>query len=163
MKNIIIKSLVVILLILVISDNSRSQTIVGTYVLESRVLADGTVIKPPQIMGVYNIEDGFVNFNLAYKDKTGKIQSVSFMGEYKFSPKEYHQEIFFLSIYDEISGGDKVHDFSPKQGTSPVSNNAGKIEFVYPPNDNVHATFEGNQLIAKRVDGSYRDYWKKIK
>ena len=162
MNKLIIRSLLVLSFVIFYQAYSFAQSIDGTYVLESRVLADGTVIKPPQILGVYNLEAGCINFNLAYKDNSEKTQSISFIGKYKFSSSKYHQEIFFLSIHDEIYGGDKVHDFSRKEGSSPVKIEGDKIEFSFPPQKNIIATFEGNKLSAKRADGSYTDIWKKV-
>lgn len=162
MRGFLQKTLFILSIIVLSQAYSFAQSVDGTYVLESRVLADGTVIKPPQILGVYNLEAGYINFNLAYKDNSEKIQSISFIGKYKFSPSKYHQEIFFLSIHDEIYGGDKVHDFSKKEGASPVKIEGDKIEFSFPPQKNIIATFEGNKLSAKRADGSYTDIWKKV-
>ena len=105
MKNIYSNSALALFLLLTLSSVSTAQSIDGTYVLESRLMADGTVIKPPQIIGLYNLEAGYINFNLANKDASGKVQSVSYVGKYRFTPKEYYQEIFFVSINDEIGGG----------------------------------------------------------
>jgi len=163
MKNIFSSSAVVLFLFLTLSSISTAQSIDGTYVLESRVMADGSVIKPPQITGLYNLEAGYINFNQAIKDDLGKVQSVSYMGKYRFSPKEYYQEIFFVSINDEIGGGGIKYDFGKKSGTSAVKITGGKIEFPFPPNNTILATFDGKTFKASTANGAYTDNWKKVK
>jgi len=81
MQSINIKLILTLFFVLMFNPFSFAQSIEGTYVLESRIFPDGTVIKSPEIMGVYNLEAGYINFNLAYKDSSGKIQSVSFIGQ----------------------------------------------------------------------------------
>jgi len=163
MKNIFTNSLMALFLLLMLMSFSHAQSIDGTYVLESRVMADGTVIKPPQITGLYNLEAGYINFNLANKDASGKVQSVSYIGKYRFTPKEYYQEIFFVSINDEIGGGGIKYDFGKKSGTSAVKITGEKIEFPFPPNNNILAEFEGDTFKASTANGAYTDNWKKVK
>lgn len=162
MKNITIKLVLTLFFVLMLNPLSYAQSIEGTYVLESRELANGTVIKPPQIMGVYNLEGGYINFNLANKDQSGKTQSISYVGKYKFTGKEYYQEILFVSINDEIGGGGIKYDFSNKSGTSAVKIAEGKIEFPFPPNNTILAIFEGNTFKAQTANGAYTDNWKKV-
>jgi hypothetical protein len=162
MKGIFIKSALALLLVLIFNHYTYAQSIDGTYVLESRVMADGTVIKPPQITGLYNLEAGYINFNLANRDESGKVQSVSYVGNYRFSSKEYYQEILFVSINDEIGGQGIKYDFGKKSGTSDVKITGGKIEFPFPPNNAILAEFEGKSFKAKTANGAYTDNWKKV-
>jgi hypothetical protein len=163
MKNIFSSSAAALFLLLTLTSVSSAQSIDGAYVLESRIMADGTVIKPPQITGLYNLEAGYINFNQAIKDASGKVQSVSYMGKYRFTPKEYYQEIFFVSINDEIGGGGIKYDFGKKSGTSPVKITGGKIEFPFPPNNKILATFDGRTFKASTANRAYTDNWKKVK
>lgn len=162
MRNITCKFAVAFLLVVLSAGISFSQSIDGTYVLESRELADGTVIKPPQINGLYNLEAGYINFNLANRDEYGKVQSVSYVGKYRFSSKEYYQEILFVSINDEIGGKGIKYDFETKSGTSTVKITGDKIEFPFPPNNAILAEFEGESFKARTANGAYTDNWKKV-
>ena len=165
MNQFFIRSLLVISFLVFYQTHSTADetvSIEGTYVLESRVLSDGTVIKPPQIMGLYNLEAGYVNFNLANKDQSGKIQSVSYIGKYKFTETEYFQEILFVTVNDEIGGTGMNYDFARKSGTSAVKITDGKIEFPFPPNNAILATFENKTFKAKPANGAYTDNWKKV-
>jgi len=140
---------------------AQDVSIEGTYVLESRVLADGSVVKPPAIIGLYNIEAGYVNFNLAQSAPDGKVHSMSLVGVYTFTPAQFTQEIIYFSVNDEMGIGAQ-YDFENKSGSSPVTVKDGVIEFVFPPHDKVKGRFEGKKFTATRVDGAYIDNWKKV-
>lgn len=144
------------------ASEAAEPSIEGTYVLESREFPDGSLVKPPVIIGLYNLEAGHVNFNLLQRGKDGKALSMSFIGTYTFTPNEYTQEILFFSINDQISGAGVKYDFEKKSGSSPVTVKDGVIEFVFPPHNNVEGRFDGESFKAKRVDGSYVDNWKKV-
>lgn len=134
----------------------------GTYVLESRVLADGTAIKPPELIGLYNLSAGYINFNLVRKDTNGKIQSISYVGKYTFNKNEYSQEILYFSVNDEIGGSGINYDFTKKSGTSAVNIVGTIIEFPFPPNKAILATFDGDTLKARTANGAYTENWKKV-
>ena len=63
-----------------IAEEGKTINIDGTYVLHSRVLTDGTVLEPPDILGLYSVSKGHVNFNLMRKNKDGKVHSTSSIG-----------------------------------------------------------------------------------
>lgn len=138
------------------------NSIDGTYVLESRVLADGTVIKPPELIGLYNLQAGYINFNLVNRDKSGKVQSVSYIGKYSFNMERYYQEILYVSVNNEIDSVPVSYDFEKKSGTSEVKADKGQIEFTFPPQNQIKAIFDSGTFKAQRVDGAYTDNWKKI-
>jgi hypothetical protein len=52
---------------------SSAPSIEGTYRLVSRQLPDGTVLKPPDIMGLLTYTKSHRNFNIVWKDATGKF------------------------------------------------------------------------------------------
>jgi hypothetical protein len=51
------------------AEKSTMQSIDGTYELTKRVMADGTVLRPPQIKALYQLFHGRLNFNLFIKEK----------------------------------------------------------------------------------------------
>ena len=137
-------------------------SIEGTYVLESRMLSNGEVIKPPEIIGIYNVANGYTNLNIMQRSTENKVKNVSLIAKYKLSSTEFYEERLFVMINNEIDNKEIMYGFQ-KSGSSPVKIADGKIEFTYPINNDVHASFEGNNFTATRVDGSYIDYWKKFK
>jgi hypothetical protein len=58
---------------------SLAPSIEGTYQLISRKLSDGTVLRPPDIMGLNTFTKSHRNFNFVQKDATGKFASFSFV------------------------------------------------------------------------------------
>src|SRR5438552_3856308 len=67
----------------------RAPGIEGTYKLMSRRLADGTVQRSPQVMGLLTYTKTQRNFNVFWKDAEGKIFSYSLVSTYKLTAKRY--------------------------------------------------------------------------
>ena len=143
-------------------SEAQEPSIDGTYVLESREFPDGSLVTPPVIVGLYNLDAGHVNFNLLQRGNGGKALSMSFIGTYTFTPAEFTQEILYFSVNDQISGAGVEYDFEKKSGSSPVTVKDGVIEFVFPPHMTIRGRFDGNSFKAERVDGSYVDNWKRV-
>jgi hypothetical protein len=74
---------------------SSAPTIEGTYALVSRKLPDGTMQRAPEIMGLLTYTKSHRNFNVIWKDATGKIFSYSLASTYKLTPTEYSETILF--------------------------------------------------------------------
>ena len=56
---------------------SSASSIEGTYRLVSRQFPDGTMLKPPELMGLWTYTKTHRNFNIVRKDATGKFSSRS--------------------------------------------------------------------------------------
>ena len=67
----------------------------GTYELTERVMADGTVRRPPEIVALYTIVDGQFSLNLFVKNGNGAIASESTVGRYTFSADKYCEWITY--------------------------------------------------------------------
>jgi hypothetical protein len=52
----------------------------GTYELTERVMANGTVLRPPSIVALYTMADGRFSLNLFVKNADGTIASESSVG-----------------------------------------------------------------------------------
>ena len=64
-------------LLFALSASAQAPSIEGTYQLISRKLPDGTMLKPPDIMGLYTFTKTHIHFNIVRKDATGKFRSSS--------------------------------------------------------------------------------------
>jgi hypothetical protein len=62
-----------------------SPSIDGTYGLTERVMANGTVLRPPSIVALYTMADGRFSLNLFVKNADGTIGPESSVGRYTFS------------------------------------------------------------------------------
>ena len=115
-----------------LSAAAQIPSIEGTYQLVSRKLPDGTVLKPPDIMGLWTHTKSHRSFNLVLKDATGKFSSRSAVSTYKLTATEYSETLLFSIVNDQIGGKDIVYDLSGKTQSVPVKMEAGRVEFKSP-------------------------------
>jgi hypothetical protein len=143
-----------------LSAVAQTPSIEGTYQLVSRKLPDGTVLKPPDIMGLFTYTKSHRNFNVVWKDATGKFASYSVVSTYKLTPTEYSETLLFSIRTDQIGGKDIVYDLAGKTQSVPVKMEGGHIQFK-PPFDRPALVFEGNKITAT-LEGEFVDVWEKV-
>lgn len=151
--------LVVMALLFAISASAQTPSIEGTYKLISRKLPDGTMLSPPDIMGLFTYTKTHRNFNIVQKDATGKFRSFSVVSTYKLTATEYSETLLFSILNDQIGGKEIVYDLSGKTQSVPVKMEGGRIQFK-PPFDPPSLVFEGNKITAT-LDGRV-DVWEKV-
>jgi hypothetical protein len=139
---------------------SSAPSIDGTYQLNSRKLPDGTVLKPPDIMGLLTYTKSHRNFNIIWKDAAGKFFSYSLVSTYTLTPTEYRETRLFSLLNDQIGGKDIVYDLSEKTQSVPVTSAAGRLQFKL-PFDPPAVVFEGDQMTAT-AEGQFVDVWEKV-
>jgi hypothetical protein len=66
--------LVVVMLLLALSAAAQTPSIEGTYQLVSRKLPDGTMLHPPDVMGLWTYTKSHYNFNIVRKDADGQVR-----------------------------------------------------------------------------------------
>src|SRR6201996_2489548 len=76
---------------------AQTPSIDGTYELIERVMADGTVRRPPEIVALYMMADGRFSLNLFVKNGDGTIASESTVGRYTFSAHKYCEWITYTT------------------------------------------------------------------
>src|SRR5262245_11151384 len=84
---------VVMALIFVSAAAAQTPSIEGTWQLISRKLPDGTMLKPPDIMGLCTFTKSHRNFNFVLKDATGKFFSFSVVSTYTLTATEYSETL----------------------------------------------------------------------
>ena len=146
--------------LLVSAAAAQTPSIEGTYQLVSRTLPDGTVLKPPDIMGLFTYTKTHRNFNVLWKDATGKFASFSVVSTYKLTPTEYSETLLFSIRTDQIGGKDIVYDLAGKTQSVPVKMEGGHLQFK-PPFDRPALVFEGNKITAT-LEGEFVDVWEKV-
>ena len=152
--------LVGMVLLCALSASAQTPSIEGTYQLISRKLPDGTVLKPPDIMGLLTYTKTHRNFNIVIKDATGKFYSYSLVSTYTLTPTEYSETRLFSILNDQVGGKDIVYDLSGKTQSVPVKMEGGRIEFK-PPFDPPVLVFEGSKMTAT-LDGGFVDVWETV-
>jgi hypothetical protein len=139
---------------------STAPTIEGTYQLVSRKLPDGTMQRPPEIMGLLTYTKSHRNFNVIWKDATGKFFSYSLASTYTLTPTEYRETLLFSILNDQISGKDIVYDLSGQTQSVPVKVDGGRLQFKL-PFDPPSVVFEGNKMTAT-AEGRFVDVWEQV-
>src|SRR5712691_5113461 len=141
--------------------SAQAPSIEGTYQLISRKLPDGTMLKPPDIMGLLTYTKSHRNFNFVRKDATGKFRSFSLVSTYKLTATEYSETLLFSILTDQIGGKDTVYDLAGQTGSTPVHMEGGRLQFKPPFDEGVSLVFEGNTLTATTAVG-HVDVWEKV-
>jgi hypothetical protein len=152
--------LIVMTWFLAFSAAAQTPSIEGTYQLISRTLPDGTVLKPPDIMGLSTRTKSHSNFNIVQKDATGKFSSTSRVATYKLTATEYSETVLFSIVNDQIGGKEIVYDLSSQTRSVPVTVEGGRIQFKSPFTPPT-LVFEGNKWTAT-AEGAFVDVWEKV-
>ena len=152
--------LVVMAFVFASSASAQTPSIEGSYHIVSQQRADGTVLKPPDIMGLCTYTKSHWNFNLVQKDAKGKFRSVSYVATYKLTATEYSETRLFRIVNDQIGGQDIVYDLSSETRSVPVTMEGGRIQYKS-PFSRASLVFEGNKRIAT-VEGEVVEVWEKI-
>lgn len=143
------------------ATSSVTRSIDGTYELTERVLADGTVLRPPSIAALYTLVQGRFNLNLFVKKRDGTIASESTIGRYTFSTSRYCEWIAYTTRNNLDEPG--VTNEAPEvtEHCTPVSSKNGRFNFS-PPGEGVAVSF-GPDGFTATIGGEFVDHWRKIR
>ena len=141
-------------------QSPKSPSIEGTYKLISRKLSDGTMLRKPDIVGLLTYTKTHRNFNIAWKDSTGKHKSYSVVSTYKLTSTNYTETILLIISNDEKGGEGIKYTMTGSTQTVPVTMKDGRIAFKM-PFDPVSAVFQGNTFTGTN-EGVFVDSWKKV-
>ena len=151
--------LIVMALLCVSAASAQIPSIEGTYQHVSRKLPDGTMLSPPDLMGLWTYTKSHRNLNIVLKDATGKFTSRSLVSTYKLTATEYSETLLFTIRTDQIGGKDIVYDLSGETRSVPVTVEGGRIQFQL-PFEAPSVVFEGNKITATGSGGV--DVWEKV-
>jgi hypothetical protein len=136
--------------------SAQVPSIEGTYQLVSRTLPDGTVLKPPDIIGLQTYTKSYRNFNILSKDAEGKFVSRHIAATYTLTPTEYTETTLFHIV---VRGQDVRHEPAGQPQRSAVTVDAGRLQFERPVEQRV-TVFEGNKFTS--TSGRNVDVWEKV-
>ena len=143
------------------SAKSPATFIDGTYELTERILADGTVLRPPAIRALYVLFRGRMNFNLFLKKKDGTMSSESTIGHYTFTNNKYCEWIDNTIRNNLDSAGVTYNAPVVTNHCATVTWSKGGFSYS-PPGEAVDVIFSKDGFTAK-IAGEFVDYWKKLK
>ena len=132
----------------------------GTWRLTARELADGRVLRPPQVVGLLSLSSGFRNMNVAWKDSSGKWSFHSVVTSYRLSAAQYTETLLFSAYHNSINGEEVHYSGGAKSQTVPLTTKVGTIVIPVPWGEPV-MTFEGDRMSSKR-EGAFIDRWERI-
>ena len=143
------------------SIKSPATFIDGTYELTQRILADGTVLRPPEIKALYTLFRGRFNFNLFIKKKDGTMSSESTIGHYTFTNNQYCEWMDY-TIRNNLDSAGVTYN-APVVINHCATVTWSKDGFSYsPPGESVDVIFRKDGFTAK-IAGEFVDYWKELK
>ncbi|NNF44580.1 MAG: hypothetical protein HKO59_12725 [Phycisphaerales bacterium] len=137
---------------------STPTTLDGTYVLDHRVLPDGQVQRPPEIVGLLTYADGYRNFNIVWPNPDGTRTAIGSIARYALTGDVYTEESVY---YTRDDGAGATYDLSGPRGSSPVTRRGDEIEFELPLFDEPMAVFTPGGFHAS-VPGVFTDYWTRV-
>ena len=151
---VLVAVLVTALLLLASAALAQAPSIEGTYRLVSRTLRDGTVVKPPDIMGLQTYTKTYRNFNILSRDAGGQLVSRSIVATYSLTPTEYVE----TTLFHIFVRGPEIHRevATPPQRSSVTLDN-GRLQFRTEQRVTV---YEGNRFTA--TSPASVDAWEKV-
>lgn len=147
---------ILMMLLALFANQSLAQapSIEGTYRLVSRTLKDGTVLKPPEVMGLQTYTKGYRNFNILSQDAEGQFVSRSIVATYTLTSTEYVESILFHIF---VRGQEIRRDVSRPPQRLSVTIEGGRIQFR---TEQRVAVYEGNRFTA--TSPASVDVWEKV-
>ena len=140
---------------------ASGPSIDGTYELTERVMANGTVVRPPSIAALYTLTDGRFSLNLFVKNADGTIASESSVGRYTFKADKYCEWIEYTTRKDLDKPGVTNEAPAVTDHCAAVTVKDGRFNFS-PPGEGVEVSF-GPEGFTAKIGGEFIDHWKKIR
>lgn len=140
---------------------AKTPSIDGTYELTERVMADGTIRRPPEIVALYTMADGRFSLNLFVKKGDGTVASESTVGRYTFSAGKYCEWITY-TIRNNLDKPGVTNEIpAVSDHCTAVTAKEGRFNFS-PPGEGVEVSFGADGFTAK-IGGEFVDHWKKVR
>jgi hypothetical protein len=140
---------------------ASQESIDGTYELTERVMADGTVLRPPSVVAFYTMANGQFNLNLFVKNRDGTVASESTVGRYTFSADKYCEWIVYTIRNSLDKPGITNEAPAVSDHCTTVTLKDGRFNFS-PPGEGVQVSF-GAEGFTARIGGEFVDHWRKIR
>jgi hypothetical protein len=140
---------------------ASAPSIEGTNRLISQQFPDGTMLGPPDVMGLWSDTKTHRNLNVIRKDATGKFSSFSLMSTYTLTGTEYRETVLFSIRTDQIVREDIVYGLSGETPSAPVTMDGGRIQFTLPFESRTLG-FEGEKVTAAAANNANVDIWERV-
>ena len=134
----------------------QAPSIEGIYRLVSRTLKDGTVLTPPDVVGLQTYTKEYRQFNIVSKDAEGKRTSRSIIASYKLTPTEYTE----ATLLHVLVRGQEVQNLSDQPQQAAVTVEGGRITIAPKQSESRVTVFEGSKITA--TSPANTDTWEKV-
>jgi len=124
-------------------------------------MANGTVLRPPSITGLYTLADGRFSLNLFVKKGDGSVASESSLGRFRFSADKYCEWIIYTIRKDLDKPGVTNEPPQVTDHCTPVTSKDGRFSFS-PPGEGVAVSYESDGFTAS-IGGEFVDHWIKVR
>lgn len=142
------------------AELSAVPSIDGTYELTKRVMANGTVLKPPSVSALYTLRRGRFHLNLFFRNPDGTIASESTNGRYTFSSAKYCEWIDYTIRSNLDKPGVTTEVPTLEDHCARVVTKNGRFNFS-PPGEGVATSF-GREGFTAKLGSEFVDHWRKI-
>jgi len=143
-----------------VAETSTLSSIDGTYELTKRVMADGTVLKPPLVSALYTLRRGRFHLNLFFRNPDGSIASESTIGHYTFNSAKYCEWIDYTIRSNLDKPGVTTEIPALNDHCAHVTSSNRRFKFS-PPGEGVTTSFGSDGFTAK-LGSEFVDHWRKI-
>ena len=145
---------------LAIAENLSVRSVDGTYELTKRVMADGTVLKPPSVSGLYTLRRGRFHLTLFFQNPDGTVASESTNGRYTFNSMRYCEWIDYTIRNNLDKPGVITEAPAVEDHCTRVTSKNGRFNFS-PPGEGVATSF-GPDGFTATLGNEFVDHWRKI-
>ncbi len=138
----------------------QAASIEGTYELIDRTLANGKVLKHPDIAALYTMAGGRANLNLFVRNADGSLASESSIIRYTLTSTHYCEWIEFTTRNNLDAPG--LTNVAPPvtDHCTPIKVFRDKVVFA-PPGESVTTTYDRKGFTAI-IGGQFTDRWRKV-
>ena len=133
----------------------------GTFELTERVMANGSVLRPPAVVALYTSVSGRFNLNLFVRKDDGSIASESTVGRYTFSADKYCEWIIYTVRKDLDKPGVTNEAPTLSDHCTAVRLKDGRIEFS-PPGEGVEVSY-GREGFTAKIGSEFVDRWARVR
>ena len=138
----------------------RAADLPGTYELVERVLANGKVLRRPEIAGLYTWGHERANLNLFLHNVDGTLASESSIIRYSLSEKQYCEWIEYTTRNNLDTPGVTNQAPAVHSHCAPIKTENNKVIFA-PPGESVTTVYDRSGFTAV-IQGEFTDHWRKI-
>lgn len=109
---------------------AQNLSIEGTYMLVGRKLPYGTMVKPPDVMGMITMQGAYKHVNVFWKGPNGEPFSWSMVSRYRLTPTEFSETLLFITFDNPTEAKSPIVNLSGETKSVAVQTSAERVSFT---------------------------------